>query len=209
MQEEISGQIVIKKYSNRRLYDSTNKRYVTLDEIANLIKEGNAIRVYDTQTGEDISKLILIQVILENEKNKQDILPVSFLHLLIKYGNKFARDFFENSFLMMFQPYLSFQDSLKKNIKFWQESGLVPPGVNFPLLDKDNEPLNSLGDGVMTKHSATDEDQTDERTDDSSTEIDRLRENIKELDQRIKSLNKKRIQKAKKKGSKTRLKTKA
>jgi polyhydroxyalkanoate synthesis regulator protein len=89
--------------------------------------------VIDTQTGEDISKLILIQVVLESEKNKEDILPASFLHMLIKYGNKIARDFIENSFLMMFQPYLSFQDSLKKNMRLWKDTGLMPPGLEMPF----------------------------------------------------------------------------
>lgn len=80
---QINDLITIKKYSNRRLYDSTNKRYVTLEDIAGLIREGNEINVVDSQSGEDITKVILIQVILESEKNKEDILPVSFLHMLI------------------------------------------------------------------------------------------------------------------------------
>jgi polyhydroxyalkanoate synthesis repressor PhaR len=133
MEERLSGQVVIKKYSNRRLYDTKHKKYVTLDEIGALIREGDEIKVIDTQTGEDISKLILIQVVLESEKNKEDILPASFLHMLIKYGNKIARDFIENSFLMMFQPYLSFQDSLKKNMRLWKDTGLMPPGLEMPF----------------------------------------------------------------------------
>ncbi|HLE25141.1 MAG TPA: polyhydroxyalkanoate synthesis regulator DNA-binding domain-containing protein, partial [Thermodesulfobacteriota bacterium] len=116
-------QIIIKKYSNRRLYDTTHKKYVTLDEIANLIKDGSEIKVLDSQTDEDITKIVLMQVVLESEKNKEDILPTSFLHMLIKYGNRMARDFFENYFTIMFQPYLSIQEGMKKNLQLWQETG--------------------------------------------------------------------------------------
>jgi len=111
-----SDVIVIKKYSNRRLYDSVKKKYITLEDISDLIKSGKEIQVIDTQTKEDITKLILIQTILENEKNKEDILPASFLHNLIKYGNQIAKEYFDNSFIMMMQPYISFQKNLQKNM---------------------------------------------------------------------------------------------
>lgn len=196
MEEKSSGHIVIKKYSNRRLYDSANRKYITLEEIADLIKEGNEVKVIDTQTGDDISKLILIQVILESEKNKEDILPVSFLHMLIKYGNKIARDFFENSFLMMFQPYLSFQDSLKKNIQRWQDTALAPTGLNFPVsyenFFKDKE--DKVGDQKIIE---TKENEVAL----SSREINLLREKIKELDGKIESLNRNRKSKTNKKAS--------
>ena len=65
--ENDSHVIVIKKYSNRRLYDSAKKKYITLEHISDLIKSGKEIQVIDTQTKEDITKLILIQTILENE----------------------------------------------------------------------------------------------------------------------------------------------
>jgi len=191
MQEESAGQIIIKKYSNRRLYDTSNKRYVTLDAIASLIQEGSEIKVVDTQTGEDISKLILIQVVLESEKNKQDILPVSFLHMLIKHGNKIAKDFFEN-FLMMFQPSLSFQDSLKKNMQYWQGSGLLPPGLNFPLSNDVKETVESSNDADVKKHDGQERHEADNQPTDSSLEIELLREKLKDLDEKIKALNKTR-----------------
>jgi len=192
MKEESAGQIIIKKYSNRRLYDTSNKRYVTLDDIATLIQEGSEIKVVDTRTSEDISKLILIQVVLESEKNKQDILPVSFLHMLIKHGNKIAKDFFENSFLMMFQPYLSFQDSLKKNMQYWQGSGLLPPGLNFPLSNDVKETVESSNNADVKKHDGQEKHEADNQPTDSSLEIELLREKLKDLDEKIKALNKTR-----------------
>ncbi len=148
-----SGQVLIKKYSNRRLYDSTHKRYVTLEDISTLIREGSEVKVIDSQTGADISKVILIQVVLESEKNKEDILPVSFLHMLIKYGNKVAKEFFENYFLMMFQPYMSVQGNFKKNMRMWQEMGWFPPGAGMPPnLDNPNSKDKKFPDADMMEH---------------------------------------------------------
>lgn len=194
MQENLSGHVVIKKYSNRRLYDTKHKKYVTLDEIGALIREGNEIKVIDTQTGEDISKLILIQVVLESEKNKEDILPASFLHMLIKYGNKIARDFIENSFLMMFQPYLTFQDSLKKNMSLWKGTGLMPPGLEMPFPSEGQEVMSERkNDYEPTVPPEAEEPQA------SSFELEELRQKIKELDTKIKNLDKTQRIKPKKK----------
>ena len=186
-EKETPGQVTIKKYSNRRLYDSTNKRYVTLDDIGALIREGNEVKVIDSQTGADISKVILIQVVLESEKNKEDILPVSFLHMLIKYGNKVAKDFFENYFLMMFQPYFSVQENFKKNIRLWQEMGWFPPGVklppNFDLMNLSEMPAG--GEFPWVKPEPAKETSPPH----TAKEVEYLMEKIKELEKKIKSLN--------------------
>ena len=181
------GQVIIKKYSNRRLYDSTNKKYVTLDDIGALIREGNEVKVIDSQSGADISKVILIQVVLESEKNKEDILPVSFLHMLIKYGNKVAKDFFENYFLMMFQPYFSVQENFKKNMKLWQEMGWLPPGVKLPtnldMLNFSELPASDLFTGTAA---AAEEGKSQPQT---AKEVEYLMEKLKELEKKVKSLD--------------------
>jgi polyhydroxyalkanoate synthesis repressor PhaR len=181
------GQVIIKKYSNRRLYDSTNKKYVTLDDIGALIREGNEVKVIDSQSGADISKVILIQVVLESEKNKEDILPVSFLHMLIKYGNKVAKDFFENYFLMMFQPYFSVQENFKKNMKLWQEMGWLPPGVKLPtnldMLNFSELPASDLFTGTAV---AAEEGKSQPQT---AKEVEYLMEKLKELEKKVKSLD--------------------
>jgi polyhydroxyalkanoate synthesis repressor PhaR len=184
--KETHGQVTINKYSNRRLYDSTNKRYVTLDDIAALIREGNEVKVIDSQTGADISKVILIQVVLESEKNKEDMLPVSFLHMLIKYGNKVAKDFFENYFLMMFQPYFSVQENFKKNMHLWKEMGWFPPGVQLPPdFDVENPPeLHSGEKFTLMRNEAA----TAKIFPQTTKEVEDLREKIKELEKKVKSL---------------------
>ncbi|MEW6143744.1 MAG: polyhydroxyalkanoate synthesis regulator DNA-binding domain-containing protein [Thermodesulfobacteriota bacterium] len=186
-EKEGPGQVIIKKYSNRRLYDSTNKKYVTLDDIAALIREGNEVKVIDSQTGADISKVILIQVVLESEKNKEDILPVSFLHMLIKYGNKVAKDFFENYFLMMFQPYFSVQENFKKNMRLWQEMGWFPPGVKLP---PNLEMLSSAEPPGADAFTAPAEGpETGKPVPPTAKEVEYLMEKIKELEKKVKSLD--------------------
>ena len=186
-QRLIHDRITIKKYSNRRLYDSTNKRYVTLDNIASLIREGSEIKVIDSQSGEDISKVILIQVILESEKNKEDILPVSFLHMLIKYGNKVAKDFFENYFLMMFQPYNYLKDNYRENIRMWRQMGLYSSDLNMP---QDFEKLNSKDIAPSTiKDDSKSDELYDAPVEYRASDVELLMEKMKELEKKVNSLD--------------------
>ena len=184
-QKQIHDQITIKKYSNRRLYDSTNKRYVTLEDIALLIREGSEIKVIDSQSGEDISKVILIQVILESEKNKEDILPVSFLHMLIKYGNKVAKDFFENYFLMMFQPYNYVKDNYKKNINMWRQMGWYPPDLNMPVDLENSNDLNPSSIEDDSKNGEGYQAPGGHR----ASEVELLMKKMKELEKKVNSLD--------------------
>lgn len=77
---------LIKRYPNRKLYDTETKRYINLDEIADLIRKGSDIRVVDNATGEDLTALTLTQVILEQEKKPGGFLPGSVLSGLIRAG---------------------------------------------------------------------------------------------------------------------------
>lgn len=81
--------IVIKKYANRRLYNTRTSSYITLDDIAGMVREENDFQVVDAKSGEDITHQVLTQIILEHESSgKQQMLPVSFLRDLIgMYGN--------------------------------------------------------------------------------------------------------------------------
>lgn len=184
-QPQINDLITIKKYSNRRLYDSTNKKYVTLEDIAARIREGSEINVIDSQSGEDITKVILIQVILESEKNKEDMLPVSFLHMLIKYGNQVAKDFFENYFLMMFQPYNHVRENYKKNIDTWQQMGWYPEKLGS---SEDNRASNntdsSSHDGSLKSGEGYRESPSYRASD-----VELLMEKMRELEKKVNSLD--------------------
>jgi polyhydroxyalkanoate synthesis repressor PhaR len=82
--------IVIKKYANRRLYDTSASAYVTLEHLSALVREGKNFTVQDAKTGEDLTRTVLAQIIFEQENRKEGVLPVSFLRQLIQqYGESF------------------------------------------------------------------------------------------------------------------------
>jgi polyhydroxyalkanoate synthesis repressor PhaR len=83
-----SGPIIIKKYANRRLYNTQTSSYVTLDHLCEMVKAGTEFEVRDARTGEDITRSVLTQIIFEEEAKGQNLLPIRFLRQLIRlYGD--------------------------------------------------------------------------------------------------------------------------
>jgi polyhydroxyalkanoate synthesis repressor PhaR len=85
--EPVAGSkpVVVKKYANRRLYNTATSSYVTLEDLAKMIKEGGDFIVHDAKTGEDITRSVLTQIIVEQEQKGQNLLPISFLRQLIGF----------------------------------------------------------------------------------------------------------------------------
>ena len=80
--------VVIKKYANRRLYNTATSTYVTLDDLSVMVKGGTDFLVYDAKTGEDITRSVLTQIIFEEENKGTTLLPINFLRQLLRfYGN--------------------------------------------------------------------------------------------------------------------------
>jgi polyhydroxyalkanoate synthesis repressor PhaR len=78
--------VTIKKYANRRLYNTGTSTYVTLEDLATMVKDGEDFVVYDAKTGEDITRSVLAQIIFEQEnKEGQSLLPIAFLRQLIRF----------------------------------------------------------------------------------------------------------------------------
>lgn len=81
--------VVIKKYANRRLYNTSTSTYVTLDDLSAMVKAGTDFVVYDAKTGEDITRSVLTQIIFEEENKGTNLLPINFLRQLIRfYGDQ-------------------------------------------------------------------------------------------------------------------------
>ncbi|NMM45431.1 polyhydroxyalkanoate synthesis repressor PhaR [Rhodospirillaceae bacterium KN72] len=127
--------ITIKKYANRRLYNTATSSYVTLDHLSQMVREGIDFAVFDAKTGEDITRAVLTQIIVEEEaKNGQNLLPVSFLRSLIGFYG-------DNMHSMMLPKYLdmsirSFTDNQEKMREYVQGTF----GTVFPF-----GPLEELG----------------------------------------------------------------
>src|SRR6266700_4733377 len=77
--------VVVKKYANRRLYNTATSSYVTLEDLARMIKEGGDFVVQDAKTGEDLTRSVMTQIIVEQEQKGQNLLPISFLRQLISF----------------------------------------------------------------------------------------------------------------------------
>ena len=83
-----SDKVTIKKYANRRLYDTESSAYITLDRLAAMVREGREFEVVDAKSGEDITRQVLTQIIVDEEARGSTMLPVNFLKQLIGlYGN--------------------------------------------------------------------------------------------------------------------------
>jgi len=84
-----SGKVTIKKYANRRLYDTESSAYITLDRLAQMVREGREFEVVDAKSGEDITRQVLTQIIVDEEaRGGETMLPINFLKQLIGlYGN--------------------------------------------------------------------------------------------------------------------------
>lgn len=100
---------IIKKYSNRRLYDTGLSRYITLDELAGKIRDGDEVRVVDAKSGDDLTQITLTQLILESPTAK--LLPVGLLHRLLRMQDDAIAEFFSSYVTWALDVYLAVKNS--------------------------------------------------------------------------------------------------
>lgn len=103
---------VIKRYANRKLYDTERSCYVTLDEIAQMIKEGDEVQVVDNKTKDDLTAVTLAQIIVEEEK-KVSRMPLKLLRSIIQSGNEALGDFYQKRVM---DPVQSFRDDVERRV---------------------------------------------------------------------------------------------
>jgi polyhydroxyalkanoate synthesis repressor PhaR len=87
------GKVVIKKYGDRRLYDSNARRYVNLEDIALMIREGREVQVLDARTGQDLTRVILTQIIMDDTRDGQAALPLQLLRQLVVASDRTTHEF--------------------------------------------------------------------------------------------------------------------
>lgn len=115
--------LLLKKYTNRRLYDTEKSIYVTLDYVTDAVRQGRKIQVTDAKTGEDVTSAILTQIVLEEARKKKYLLPLPLLYLIIQYGEGVLTDFFEKYLEQTIKNYLLFRDVADDQFKKWLEYG--------------------------------------------------------------------------------------
>ncbi len=107
----------IKKYPNRRYYDATHSRHLTLEEIRALVQQGYDIEVLEGQTGKDITAQVLTQIILELDTPKLDSLPVPLLVRLIRMNDLLIKDFIEKYFNQALKSFFEYQQQFEEQIR--------------------------------------------------------------------------------------------
>lgn len=183
--------ITIKKYANRRLYNTATSSYVTLDHLSKMVKEGEDFVVYDAKSGDDITRSVLTQIIVEEESKGEHLLPTSFLRQLI--------GFYGGNMEMLVPKYLEHtMQSFAKNQEQMNDMLRNSMGGMFPLqqmeeLSKQNRTMFEQAMKMFTPGAAMGETSTasDSGKSASNSNLDDLNRKITELQEQLAEISKK------------------
>jgi polyhydroxyalkanoate synthesis repressor PhaR len=156
--------VLIKKYGNRRLYDSSRSQYVNLDDIAGLIRTGKDVQVVDAKTGKDLTRVTLTQIITEDAKEKPTGLPLELLRQLIVASDEVRQEFVMWYLKSAFDTYEKVQDAVQSRLGEVQSAILSPVDMMKKIL------------GAPTPSQPRAE---------SEPELDTLRKRVAELEARL------------------------
>ncbi|HEY5049008.1 MAG TPA: polyhydroxyalkanoate synthesis repressor PhaR [Rhizomicrobium sp.] len=110
------GPVIIKKYANRRLYNTQTSSYVTLDHLCEMVKEGVEFEVRDARTGDEITRSVLTQIIFEEEAKGQNLLPIRFLRQLIRMYGDSLQAFVPGYLDMSMESFTKNQDGIRNRM---------------------------------------------------------------------------------------------
>ena len=118
MAEDLKGEapVIIKKYANRRLYNTQTSSYVTLDHLCQMVKQGTDFEVHDARTGDDITRPVLTQIIFEEEAKGQNLLPIGFLRQLIRFYGDPMQSFVPGYLDLSMQSFVKNQEEMRDRI---------------------------------------------------------------------------------------------
>jgi len=122
------GVVVVKKYANRRLYNTATSSYVTLDDLSNMVKEGTDFVVFDAKSDNDITRSVLTQIIFEQEGRGQNLLPINFLRRLIRYYGDSMQSFVPGYLEASMEAFSRSQDDIRA--KFSSPWTATTPGTD-------------------------------------------------------------------------------
>jgi polyhydroxyalkanoate synthesis repressor PhaR len=121
-----SATVVIKRYANRRLYDTAASRYVNLDDIAALVREGKDVKVVDAKTGQDLTRVTMTQIITEDARDKPTGLPLELLRQLIVASDEVRQEFIMWYLKSAFETYQTVQSAVQNRLGEVQSAILSP-----------------------------------------------------------------------------------
>ncbi len=120
------NKVVIKKYANRRLYDTSGSRYINLEDIAALVRNGKDLQVVDAKTGEDLTRVTLTQIIVEDAKEQPTGLPLELLRQLIVASDRVGQEFIMWYLKSAFDAYKKVQNTLESRLTKVQSVAMSP-----------------------------------------------------------------------------------
>jgi polyhydroxyalkanoate synthesis repressor PhaR len=127
-----TGLVIIKKYANRRLYDTSASRYVTLDHLRELVKEGRDFKVVDAKSNEDLTRGVLAQIIFDEESKGETLLPVVFLRQLIGFYGDSMQSMVPSYLRMSMDSFTQQQSEMRE-----QMGGAVgAPGASMKMMEE-------------------------------------------------------------------------
>jgi polyhydroxyalkanoate synthesis repressor PhaR len=176
----------IKKYSNRRYYDATRSRHVTLREMHDLVQEGFELKITDAKTRDDITNAVLTQIILERDAPKLDIFPANVLHQMIRTQRNLLGNVVESFFAQVLKTHQTSQEQ-------WSSFVRKTLGVNVPNpMDWTRTMMDTfVPQGIPNPPSSA---ETANEQDESSNgpEIEALRRQVAELTKHVQNLSEKK-----------------
>lgn len=152
--------VTIKKYANRRLYNTATSSYVTLDHLSQMVKEGTEFNVYDAKTGEDITRSVLTQIIFEEESKGQNLLPIRFLRQLIPFYGDSLQSFVPRYLEMSMESFEKNREEMRSRLveTFGPSAGLkaIEDHVrnNIALFEKTLRMFSPFPNGAATEKAA-------------------------------------------------------
>lgn len=179
--------IIIKKYANRRLYNTKSSSYITLDYLAKMTREGTDFKVVDAKSGNDITHNILTQIIMDEESSGQQMLPVGFLRELISmYGN---------SMQSMIPQYLeASMESFRQNQEKFQQAvkGSLTSNPLTKIAEQNMAMIRAASSTMMPGSDSPQSDQDDDSSEEKSDheEIAELKAQLAEMQKKIEKFGK-------------------
>ena len=144
--------VIIKKYANRRLYNTAASSYVTLDHLSEMVREGVDFVVLDAKSGDDITRSVLTQIIFEQESRGQNLLPVQFLRRLIRFYGDQMQGFLPPYLEMSMESFAKAQDTMRENMS--RAFGATTPMAAFEEQTQRNMALFQQAMKVWTPFAA-------------------------------------------------------
>jgi len=182
--------ITIKKYANRRLYDTSTSSYVTLDHLCQMVKDGIEFIVHDAKTGEDLTRSVLTQIIVEEEAKGENLLPIGFLRQIIGfYGDNIKGIMIPQYLEHSMKTFAENQDQLQSYFK--ETIGKIFP---FGSLDEIGKQNLAMFQQTLKMFSTPEQNTDKENTSDepinrknnaATEEVDELRKRLDEMQRQI------------------------